>query len=391
MKHQPLPSPEADALAHSQRLQAALLDRIQTRGPLHFDDYWEQVLYAPGRGYYSAGSQKFGAGGDFITAPELGNVFARCLAVQCAQTLAQLGGGEILELGAGSGALCAGLLLALESLEQLPTRYAILERSADLRQRQQALVAKACPHLVERVHWLDEPPGNAWQGLLLANEVVDALAARRFERGQDRWQELRVVARHGQLEWARAAASDEDQLRLATIETKLGQALPIGYCTETQPGLSAWAASVTTTLERGLVLLVDYGYPRAEYYHPQRVTGSLICHYQHREHDDPFIWPGLQDISVNVEFTALAEALDAAGLSVVGFTTQAGFLVASGLQQVIVESVELPTVGRARLQHEILQLTSPAAMGERFHFIGASRGLDSLPLGFSVTNHLRRL
>ena len=391
MKPCPLPSPEADALAHSERLQAQISSVIEAGGAIHFDQYWEQALYAPGLGYYSAGSRKFGASGDFVTAPELGRVFSNCLALQCAETLALLGGGEILELGAGSGVLCAELLLALERKTQLPTGYNILERSADLRQRQRALLATRCPHLIDRVQWLEQPPTQNWRGLVLGNEVVDALAARRFRRLPRGWQELRVGLSNGELRWVEAVANDTDQEVLRQLEAQLPQELPPGYCTEIQPGLSAWLASITEALQRGLVLLVDYGYPRAEYFHPQRSTGTLICHYRHRAHDDPFVWPGLQDISVNVEFTALAEALDAAGLTVVGFNTQAEFLMASGLEQIVAESAELAAPQRLKLQHEIQQLTSPRAMGERFQVIGASRGLDSLPRGFSVVNRLRRL
>lgn len=393
MNPKPLPKPDPEALAHSERLRAQISRCIQTEGPMRFDDYWEQVLYTPGLGYYSAGSHKFGAGGDFVTAPELGSIFARCLALQCAETLDQLGTGEILELGAGSGTLCAELLLALEGQDRLPSRYRILERSADLRQRQQTLLSTRCPHLAARVSWLDQPPQQSWQGLVIGNEVVDALAARRFQRGTEGWQELGVGLDDGQLQWTGMPTHDTEQQALLQLESQLDQELPTGYCTEVQPGLSAWLASVTENLERGLVLLVDYGYPRSEYFHPQRHTGTLICHYQHRAHDDPFLWPGLQDISVNVEFTALAEALDAAGLSVVGYTTQAEFLLASGLEPIVAESAEWPAAQRLALQHEILQLTLPSAMGDRFHVIAAGRGLDPgyLPLGFSLANHLRRL
>ena len=386
-----LPSPNADALAHSERLRAHINKRIKSQGPIRFDDYWEQVLYAPGLGYYSSGARKFGAGGDFVTAPELGAIFARCLALQCAEILTQVDSGEIFELGAGSGALCTELLLALESIDQLPARYRILERSADLRQRQQQLLSTQCPRLADRVEWLDQPPTKHWQGLLLANEVVDALAARRFQRVAKGWRELRVGLTDGKLHWTSVSADAPGQDLMLQIEAQLGRDLPLGYCTEVQPGLAAWLVSVTKSLQRGLVLLIDYGYPRTEYFHPQRSSGTLICHYQHRAHDDPFIWPGLQDISVNVEFTALAEALDTAGLSVVGFTTQAEFLMASGLGPIIAESVDQPIAHRLKLQQEVLQLTSPAHMGERFHVIGASRSLDTLPLGFSVANHLRRL
>jgi SAM-dependent MidA family methyltransferase len=221
--------------------------------------------------------------------------------------------------------------------------------------------------------------------------VVDALAARRFQRIMDGWRELRVGLDGAQLVWLASEADAADQSVLEEIETGFGRPLPAGYCTELQPGLSAWLGNISQSLERGLVLLVDYGYPRSEYYHPQRSSGTLICHYRHHAHDDPFLWPGLQDISVNVEFTALAEAMDDAGLAVLGYTSQAEFLMASGLQDILGESIEWPDNKRLALQQEVVKLSSPAVMGERFKVIAAGRGLDQAPMGFSIANHLQRL
>lgn len=380
-----LPSPDPDALAHSERLRQRIAAQINTTGPLAFDHYWERAMYEPGLGYYSAGARKFGADGDFVTAPELGNVFARCLAEPISQALADLGGADLLELGAGTGVFARDLLTDLRRRKQLPERYRILERSADLRQRQQQTLAD----FGDRVQWLDTPPAAPWSGIIFGNEVLDALAAKRVVKTPDGWAEQSVGEIEGILRWVTQPAQADTLTAMDRIEQAVGQ-LPSDYQTELQPSLPGWIKTISESLTEGLVLLVDYGYPRREYYLPDRSDGTLICHYRHRAHYDPLLWPGLNDLSVSVDFTAVAEALDAAGLTVEGITSQANFLLDTGLDRIIHEAMSLAEIERAKLNAQIKTLVLPAEMGEHIKVIAASRGRIEPGTGFA-SNQLGRL
>jgi len=353
-----------------------------------FSRYMEMALYEPGLGYYSAGLHKLGAAGDFVTAPELGALFAACLARQAAELGGMLGEYEILEVGAGTGQLAADLLASLPATAQ-PRRYRILERSADLRQVQRERIATAPNGAL--VEWLDRPPQGDWRGLLIANEVIDAMAVERFRIGDGAVEQLCVREAGGGFEWTSRPAPAPLEQAVRRVETGLGRRLPDGYRSEINLALPAWLAALTEHMEQGLALFIDYGYPRGEYYLPERSDGTLMCHYRHRAHDDPFFWPGLQDITAWVDFTALAEAAQAAGLEVEGYASQSLFLLGCGLDRVLSEQDSARDGDRMARNAEARQLTLPGMMGERFQAMGLGRGLE-LPLtGFSLQDLRYRL
>lgn len=364
-----LPEPTADERAHSERVAALIRAEIAAGGgAIDFSRYMELALYAPGLGYYAAGTRKFGRDGDFVTAPELGFVFARCLARALAPALRETGG-DLLEIGPGSGALAADLLAELERLGALPQRYRLLERSADLRERQQQhLRARLAAPLVDRIEWLDAPPERPWRGVLLANEVLDALPVRAFELDDDGLHARAVgCADDGALAWQRRSADPALAAAVAALGPQVS-AWPLPYRSELCTLLGPWLASVTASLERGVALFADYGADRAEYYRPERREGTLRCHFRHRAHGNPLLWPGLQDITAWVDFDALAAAATAAGLTPVAIWTQGRFLIEHGLDEVFGEA-HAAAAGeseRYRLAQEIKRLTLPGEMGERF-------------------------
>ena len=375
-----LPEPSADVRAHSERVAAVIRDEIAAAGgALDFARYMELALYAPGLGYYSAGATKFGAAGDFVTAPELGSVFARCLARAVVPALGNGGDlrdHDIVELGPGTGALAVDLLRELERLDVLPARYRLLERSADLRERQRATIAQHCAHLLDRVEWLDAPPSAPWRGVLIANEVIDSLPVRLFALREDGVFVRKVaVDARDRFVWREQAA---DMMFANALDHSLGEGirtLPRPYCSEICTLLAPWIAEITHTLERGSAFLVDYGYAHGEYYHPQRSTGTLRCYYRHRAHDDPLILPGVQDMTASVDFDALTRAGAAAGLAVAAHSTQAEFLIAHGLDEVFARAHAQARDEAARyaLAQQVKRLTLPSEMGERFRVMELRR------------------
>jgi SAM-dependent MidA family methyltransferase len=388
-----LPEPPA----HLKRLSETLSDRIRAEirenGMIPFSRYMERALYEPGLGYYSAGLHKLGAGGDFVTAPEIGELFAACLARQVMEVSALLGPCDILEVGAGSGRLAAALLRLLGP-DDPPGQYLILETSADLRRVQDEHIAAAAPAWRDRVTWLDEPPAEAWSGVLLANEVIDALAVERFRIAAGGLEQVCVSERDEGFGWAYRPAPAELTDAVGHVASHLFRDLGEGYRSEIRPALAPWLCGLTEQLERGLALFIDYGYPRREYYLPERRDGTLMCHYRHRAHGDAFFWPGLQDITAWVDFTALAEAADACGLEVLGYTSQAMFLLGCGLDRILAEGMAGRTDDGLSLSAEARQLTLPGMMGERFQVMGLGRGLDpeNAPLcGFSLQDLRYRL
>jgi SAM-dependent MidA family methyltransferase len=386
-----LPHPPDDLKQHSDQLCARIKDRIRADGPIPFSAYMEMALYEPGLGYYSAGLEKFGAGGDFVTAPELGSLFARCLAQQAAQIGAEFGADwGILEIGAGSGRLTLDLLLELGA-ERAPARYRILERSGHLRAVQAKRFEAAPDWLKQRISWLDAPPDTPWQGLLLANEVIDALAVERF-RITDGAIEQQLVGLQGDaFGWEHRPAPPAMAQRVGQL---LGERLsewPQGYCSEYLPSLPAWLGSITQTMQRGVALFIDYGYPRPAYYHPERHDGTLKCHYRQRMHGDPFAWPGLQDLTASVDFTALAEAALANELDCLGYASQALFLLGSGLAELSAGLEELPVQQRLEVSHEIRLLTLPGEMGEAFQAMALGRGWNNPLRGFALQDLRNRL
>src|SRR5215472_17305330 len=378
-----LPAPSPEEQRHSEALAALIRTELAACGGwLSFERFMELALYAPGLGYYSAGSWKLGSGGDFVTAPEVSELFGRCLAGQCAQVL-RATGGEILELGAGTGSMAAALLRALDAGGVLPERYAILEVSGDLAARQRARLAALPPHLRERIVWLERLPPAPLRGVILANEVADALPVRRFRL-------LGVaLAPGGTLEDAERPPDADLAEACAAMFGAPPRSLPDGYTSEVNLRLAPWIASLGDCLERGAVLLLDYGLPRGHYYHAQRVAGTLRCHFRQRAHDDPFVNLGVQDITAWVDFTRVAEAASLAGLEVSGFATQAAFLLALGLERAVAAAPDAAT--RARLAGEARRLVMPEEMGEAFKVIALTRACGTPLTGFTLQDLRRSL
>lgn len=397
-----LPLPSEAALAQSQQLLAHLYAQIQMAGGwLPFDRYMELALYAPGLGYYSGGAAKFGAAGDFITAPMLTPFFGRTLARQVAQLFTAGGLSQILEFGAGNGQLAADILLELEALGQPCTEYCILELSGELRERQQQTL-QACfaaagqPPLLARVRWLDALP-EQFRGVMLGNEVLDAMPVRLFARQAGQWYERGVSWASQGLVWQdRLAATAQPETGPRTMPEVLPNAqratLPEAltrvagthdYQTETHEAAEAFLRTLAQRLRCGALLLIDYGFPAHEYYHAQRVQGTLIGHYRHHTVHDPFFLPGLTDLSAHVNFSGLTEAGLAAGLDLLGYTSQAHFLLNAGLPSLLMTlDPSEPTVFLPA-SNAVQKLLSEAEMGELFKVIGFSRGLDAVPDGFA--------
>ena len=388
----PFPEPSADEQAHSAALGSMIRAEIRSHGSIPFWRFMELALYAPGFGYYSAGKTKFGVAGDFITAPELGSLFARCVARATVPVLRAGPDADFLEVGGGSGAFAASALAEWERLGTLPARYRILDRSAELRERQRATLAAKVPHLLDRIDWPDTPPEAPWRGVLFANEVIDALPVHRFVIRDGEARELHVAVDRDDalIEVER----EPDTMLISAVQAlhqDLGAPLPEGYRSELLPQLPWWIDAVCGRLEAGLAVFVDYGYPRREYYLPQRDDGTLICHYHHRAHGDALRWPGLQDITSFVDFTALALAGTHARLPLAGFNAQASFLIEAGILQMVEEAVDLSEIERYRLAQEVKRLTLPGEMGERFKFMCFARGVDAVPDAFTSYDQSRRL
>lgn len=382
-----LPEPPPELLDLSRQLCTRIVKRIDHEGPLSFDEYMRMALYEPGLGYYVNGLHKFGAAGDFVTAPGQGRIFARALATQIDELAALLTTRwTLLELGPGNGELARDLLVALEAP---PAHYVMLEPSAALRAVQRETLGTLPGDLFSRIQWIEQPPDRAFDGVVLANEVLDALPVARFEIGDQGLQELAVTASDQGLDWIRV----EPRRRLASsLESRLGgvdHPLAPGYRSEICVDLPAWLETVTAAMTRGLALLIDYGYPRREYYHPDRADGTLVCHYRHRAHFDPFFWPGLTDLSAFVDFTTVAEAAEACGLSLAGFTSQAGFLLGLAAHEQIERAGN--DVERMQLTAELKRLVLPGEMGEKFKVIGLTRGIEQPLRGFEFGSQLHRL
>jgi len=374
-----LPEPDEEAQAHSMALIQLIVDDIAgAGGQISFARYMELALFAPGLGYYSAGSQKFGASGDFVTAPEISSLFSRCLARQTAEVLENLGGGDVLEVGAGSGIMAADLLAELAALGTLPDCYFLLELSADLRLRQRETLARMVPQLLDRVQWLDSLPENGFRGVVLANELLDALPVHLFRAEAGGLTERRVGWQDGRFQWCSAEIGDA---ALAQYLATLSEGLPEGYESEFNLAAGGWIGAIASMLQAGVVLLIDYGFPRHEYYHPQRDRGTLMCHYRHRAHDDPFVYPGLQDITAHVDFTAVAESAVDAGLDVLGYNTQGLFLLANGITELAQSDDEREQL---RLAQQVRTLTLPGDMGELFKVMALGRGYDASLRGFAL-------
>ena len=391
-----LPPPDVDAQSHSAHLREVIQEQvIAAGGHLPFWKFMELALYAPGLGYYSAGARKFGPGGDFTTAPERSPLFSACVADALTPVLQQLGPDAVfMEIGGGSGAFAETCLAKLLANDALPARYAILEPSADLRERQrERLQARLPPLLFELVEWLDGPIQEPWSGVLFANEVIDALPTPRFTiRDGEVFEEH--VALDGEGRFLRTDRPAEPMLAAAVrhVERQLPEPFAEGYRSEVLVQLPYWIQAVMGAMRDGAMLFVDYGYARGEYYQPQRRDGTLRAFRQHHVTDDVFAWPGLQDITASVDFTALVEAGVGAGFEFSGYCSQASFLIGNRLQEnlALAESRAADDIARHNLRQQAKLLTLPSEMGERFQAIGFQRGVE-LGAAFLVGDLSHRL
>lgn len=355
----------------------------------------QQALYAPGLGYYSGGLQKFGAAGDFITAPEVSPLFSQCIAKQASGVLKYFETPKLLEFGAGSGVMAADLLLELERLGALPEQYLIMELSAELKQRQQETISNKAAHFLERVVWLEALPEESFDGVVVANEVLDAMPVECFRISGSDVEVLGIGVENEQLVSRYAQADESVTNKVRTIQERLKESredsLPDGYCSEYNPSIKPWLDPIYRVLNRGLVLLIDYGYHISEYYHEERKTGTLMCHYQHRAHTNPLWYPGLQDITAFVDFTDVAYSAAEAGFDISGYTTQAAFLMASGLDELYQLQVTDDPKQQILLAQQIKTLTLPSEMGERFKVMGLTKCFDEPLRGFTFQDLRNRL
>jgi SAM-dependent MidA family methyltransferase len=364
-----VPVPDDEARAHSARVAAHVRDEIgRAGGFITFAQYMDLVLYAPGLGYYVAGARKFGDAGDFVTAPELTPLFGAALARQIEVVVATTSAREIVELGAGSGALAASMLNALAEAKALPSRYAILEPSPELRARQQATLEALSARSGARIEWIERLPDTIG-GIVVMNEVLDAIAPNMVARRDGQWYERGVALADATFAWAERPLDDAKLLALARARFPDDG----DYLSEVNPAAEALVATIAKRVGEGGILIVDYGFPAREYYHAQRASGTLVGHYRHRVHDDPFLWPGLSDLTSHVDFTAIARAGQRAGLRVAGFATQASFLLGCGLLERLRAAGTPGSVDYVRASAAVQKLLSPAEMGELFKMLLLAR------------------
>ena len=380
---QELPFPGDLAQQHSEALILLIKDEIDNNdGAISFQRYMELALYAPGLGYYAAGSTKLGEEGDFITAPEISPLFSQTLANAVLPVInsEQI----ILEVGAGRGRMAADILVYLKQQNKLPREYWILELSADLRERQKQTIKETVPELIDKVKWLDELP-EQFSGIVLANELLDAMPVQLFQKTENDINEVNVVWRDDKFSFQLKSSFDQRLVtRVKEIESELGNDLAVGYVSEINFAAEDWIKSIAERLQSGVIVLVDYGFPRHEYFHAQRMQGTLMCHYRHRTHPDAFVYPGLQDITAHVDFTAMADAALEADLKVTGYTNQAGFLMGAGILELAALNDEGNDVEQQMQKAlEIKKLTLPHEMGELFKVIGFSKNCDVSLSGFT--------
>ena len=376
-------------------------------GSISFERYMEMALHEPGWGYYSAGAARFGAPGDFTTAPHVSPLFSRCVARQCGQVLSSMSSGDILEIGAGSGVMAKDMLLELASVDTLPDNYFILETSADLRMRQKELFESHIPHLLSRVHWFDTLPETPVSGVIVANEVIDAMPVKRILLDKGSIYEMYVGHKGDEFYWIEEELQGAVNERFEAIASGLQasmqsspqapmqsspqSSIPGPYLTEVNTQVDGWLKSMSAALGRGMILIIDYGYPQHEYYHPQRNKGTLVCHYRHRCHENPFFYPGLQDITASVDFTALAQAAVDNEMQVAGYASQAHFLIGCGLEDMAPGFQNDDEQPDPAVSGQIKLLTLPGEMGERFKAIALARDCIDPLIGFQFIDQRERL
>ena len=374
-----LPAPSDLAQQHSEKLIALIKSEIDKNGGvISFQRYMDLALYAPGLGYYAAGSIKLGEEGDFITAPEISPLFSQALANAILPIIdsQQI----ILEVGAGRGRMAADILVYLKQQNKLPKEYWILELSADLRQRQKSIIEKSIPEFIDKVKWLDKLP-EQFSGVVLANELLDAMPVQLFQKVEKGINEVNVIWLDDKFVFQFNPNTDDRLMaRVTDIEAELEIELAAGYVSEINFAAEDWLKSIAERLQQGVIILIDYGFPRHEYYHAQRKQGTLMCHYRHRTHPDAFVYPGLQDITAHVDFTAMADAALEANLKVIGYTNQVSFLMGAGLLELAALNDESAVQKQMETASQIKKLTLPHEMGELFKVIGFSKDCDvSLP------------
>lgn len=377
-----LPEPDAERRAHSEHCAAEIRNAIaQNGGSVSFGTFMQLALYGPGIGYYTSGNTKFGAAGDFVTAPEISPLFANVLARQCAEVVANIDAPSILEYGAGSGRLAADTLDKLAALNALPSSYKILEVSPDLVARQKALIEERVPQHAGRVEWIRSLP-SGHRGVIIANEVLDALPVERFTR-RDTVRAHRVEVDAGdRFSIVEADATDELVAAVTAIEDDIGRPLPAGYVSEVSLGVDGWLQEMLATMSQGCALLFDYGVSRREYYAEDRSGGWLRCHYRHHAHNNPLILPGIQDVTAWVDFSSVAASAVRHGATVAGYTSQAFFLINGGLERELADATGKPGAASLELSNAAKMLTLPGSMGEHFKCLGLGKGLQVQPTAF---------
>lgn len=410
-----LPEPTEEEKQHSAQLLELIRNEIdQAGGWIDFSHYMTLALYAPGLGYYSAGKQKFGEQGDFITAPEVSPLFAQTLANAVSQVLASLASPNVIEFGAGSGKLAADLLSALNDKDALPEKYYIVELSAELKQRQQQTLKEKAAKYLDRVIWLDKLPDEKLpdeklNAVVLANEVLDAMPVQRFVKHKNNisclgvsvedkvlvlrsLDEVIAESRDGKPGFRDASSGLRDiQKNVEAIEAYINHKFANHYTSEINLNIKPWLQSVADVIDQGAVYIIDYGYPKKEYYLPERYMGTMMCYYQHRAHENALWYPGLQDITAFVDFTAVAEAAIEVGFDVNGYTSQANFLLNSGLSQIVEKKMSDDSKEQLKLAQQVKTLTLPSEMGERFKVVGLNKNLDMLLPGFEINDMRNRL
>lgn len=381
-----LPTPSEEAIKHSHKLLTSIKNYANSNGQLTFAQFMHKALYTSQLGYYSNSLVKIGAKGDFITAPEISPLFSHCIARQASQILAEISVPNIIEFGAGRGTMAKDILLELHRLNQPVEAYYIIELSADLKIVQQQTLQQLPAEIFNKIHWLDSLPSTSLSAVVLANEVLDAMPVERVKFEPEKYLQawVKFNEKTNQAEWDYQTVVDPQlQKQCEVILEYTGKPSTKGYNTEINLNIQPWLNSIADFISEGVVLLIDYGYQRKEYYQPARVMGTLRCHYQHLAHDNPFFYPGLQDITAHVDFTAVAESALKAGFNVEGFTTQAHFLMGSGLLEMSSQPTDDVTKSLLIAQ-QIKTLTLPDEMGETFKVMALTKHFEQALIGFQL-------
>ena len=369
-----LPKPDQLSAEHSKKVAHYIRSKIKKAGgQISFAEFMYEALYSKGLGYYNAGLTKFGRDGDFITAPEVSTIFGRVLANQCIEVLAQIENGGILEFGAGTGKLAVDILSALEEKKSLPRTYNILEVSPDLEERQKNRLKNDLPHMLDRINWLSEIPSN-FEGVVIANEVLDALPVERFIKRKSGIYQLFVSLKGDTFAWAEEKASDQLLKEVTFIEDEIGKSFPLNYQSEINFAARSWVDYLGTFIKHGVVFLFDYGVSRREYYAIDRNDGWIRCYYRHYAHSNPLIYPGIQDLTSWIDFSAIAHSAYEAGLNIMGYQNQSQFFLGGGLENEILRIANFPIDEKIKLLNEIKILTLPSEMGENFKFMALGQG-----------------